>query len=127
MVVVGIACALAMAGCQNQAQTDAALGAGVGALAGQAIGHNSKGTLIGAGVGAGTGYIVGNEADKANTNRQMEADREAAGTYVVNVRNSNGSITPVTVRRSGNMWMGPNRELYTSPPTEEQLRAMYGR
>ncbi|GAB3760972.1 OmpA family protein [Ramlibacter monticola] len=36
---------------------DTAIGAGVGALAGAAIGQNGKGALIGAGVGAAGGYI----------------------------------------------------------------------
>ncbi|MCA9295628.1 MAG: glycine zipper 2TM domain-containing protein [Phycisphaerales bacterium] len=53
------------AGCQNDAQSGSLIGAGIGALAGQAIGHDTEGTLIGAGVGAGAGYIIGNESDKA--------------------------------------------------------------
>ena len=51
-------------GCESSAQTGTALGAGIGALAGQAIGGDTGGTLIGAGVGAGAGYIIGNEKDK---------------------------------------------------------------
>ncbi len=51
-------------GCQSSAQTGTALGAGIGALAGQAIGGSTEATLIGAGVGAGFGYIIGNEKDK---------------------------------------------------------------
>lgn len=52
-------------GCANDAQSGALLGAGLGALAGQALGHDSEATAIGAGIGAGAGYIVGNESDKA--------------------------------------------------------------
>jgi hypothetical protein len=52
-------------------------GAGLGAIIGQAIGHNTAGTLIGAGVGAGLGYIIGNEMDKQDaTNRQKASDAE---------------------------------------------------
>ncbi len=51
-------------GCETDAQNSALLGAAVGALAGQAIGRDTTGTLIGAGVGAGAGYAVGNESDK---------------------------------------------------------------
>ncbi len=40
------------------------LGAGGGALAGQAIGRNTESTLIGTAVGTVFGYIVGNEMDK---------------------------------------------------------------
>lgn len=55
---------LVLTGC-NDAQAGSLLGAGIGALAGQAIGGDTEATLIGAGVGAGAGYIVGNESDKA--------------------------------------------------------------
>ena len=51
-------------GCQSSAQTGTVLGAGIGALAGQAIGGDTGATLIGAAVGAGAGYIIGNEKDK---------------------------------------------------------------
>ena len=54
-------------------QRGAAIGAGVGALAGQAIGHNTEGTLIGAGVGTLLGAILGNAIDQ-----QQFAVREAA-------------------------------------------------
>lgn len=39
--------------------TGAAVGGGLGALAGQAIGGDTKSTLIGAGIGAGAGYLIG--------------------------------------------------------------------
>ena len=58
-------------GCGHQTASDdsvagksAILGAGLGALVGQAIGGDTGATLIGAGVGAGLGYILGNEKDK---------------------------------------------------------------
>lgn len=40
------------------------LGAGSGALVGQAIGRDSEATLIGTAVGGIFGYVVGNEMDK---------------------------------------------------------------
>jgi uncharacterized protein YcfJ len=54
-------------------QRGAAIGAGVGALAGQLVGRNTKSTLIGAGVGTLLGAIVGNAVDQ-----QHQAAREAA-------------------------------------------------
>jgi hypothetical protein len=51
-------------GCESRAQTGGLAGAGIGALAGQAIGGSTSATLIGAGIGAGAGYIIGNEQDK---------------------------------------------------------------
>lgn len=57
-------------GCQNDAQTGGLAGAGIGALAGQAIGGDTESTLIGAAVGGGAGYIIGNERDKAKARRE---------------------------------------------------------
>jgi YMGG-like Gly-zipper len=54
-------------------QRGAAVGAGMGALIGQAIGHNTKGTLIGLTAGTIFGALVGNAADQ-----QYQAARDAA-------------------------------------------------
>jgi hypothetical protein len=43
------------------------------------------------------------------------------------VQNSNGSMTPVTLRRADNgMYVGPKGEFYMGFPTIEQLRQLYG-
>uniref|UniRef100_UPI0035A86D1F YMGG-like glycine zipper-containing protein n=1 Tax=Mesorhizobium sp. LHD-90 TaxID=3071414 RepID=UPI0035A86D1F len=63
----GIACCLlvaGLAGCaaterEQRAGTGALVGAGVGALAGQAIGRDTRSTVIGAGTGALLGAVVG--------------------------------------------------------------------
>ncbi|MBC2854946.1 glycine zipper 2TM domain-containing protein [Cetobacterium sp. 2A] len=61
-LAMGILLGLTLMGCSNLNTTEksALVGAGVGALAGQAIGGNTAGTLIGAGVGALGGAAVGN-------------------------------------------------------------------
>ena len=93
--------------------------------------------LIGAAVGGGAGYIVGNEEDKAiaeqqrladrqYTAEQVEVARQMANTAIINVRNSNGSFTPVTLRRYGAHWIGPKGEHYMTLPTGDQLRPIYG-
>lgn len=57
--------AFLLASClSNKGQMGAVGGAGAGAILGQAIGHNTEGTLIGAAAGGLLGYIVGNEMDK---------------------------------------------------------------
>jgi hypothetical protein len=56
--------ALGLGGC-NKAQEGALLGAGIGAMAGHAIGHDAGSTVAGAAVGAGAGYIIGSESDRA--------------------------------------------------------------
>ena len=69
-IIAGLSVLLLMsAGCSSgdnepKAGRSALVGAGLGALAGQAIGGDSKATLIGAGIGAGVGYVIGNEKDK---------------------------------------------------------------
>jgi len=45
-------------------QRGAAIGAGIGALAGQAIGRDTEGTLLGAGIGTVAGAILGNAVDQ---------------------------------------------------------------
>ncbi len=120
---------LFVTGCENNAQTGAAIGglggAAIGALAGGHH-HAGEGALIGAAVGAGGGYIVGNESDKRQMNQQIYYTQQQANTVVVNITNSNGSVTPVTLQRSGNVWVGPRGEQYMSMPTVEQLRPIYG-
>ena len=108
-------------------------GAGLGAIIGHQSGHTAEGAAIGAGTGAVGGYILGNEKDKAQTQSQVNAAQAQANqamvqanTVIVNVTNSNGSITPVTLTRQGNLYVGPKGEQYTSVPTEEQLRKAYG-
>ena len=130
MAIIGVLAAgvfaVGLAGCQSDAQTGALVGGVGGAAAGQAIGGNTEGTLIGAAVGTGAGYIIGNESDKAKQSQRIAQTQEMANTTVVNVHNSNGSITPVTLRWSGNMWVGPGGEQYANVPTEDQLRTLYG-
>ncbi len=66
-------------GCATRGQTGALAGSGVGALVGQAIGHNTEATLIGGAVGTGVGYIIGNEVDKKKAERMSLADQ--SGNY----------------------------------------------
>jgi uncharacterized protein YcfJ len=49
----------------------AMIGGGIGALAGQAIGHNTESTLIGTGVGALGGLIIGNEVEHQNRRERL--------------------------------------------------------
>jgi len=61
LIVVGTGCE---SGNGKSSTKTALLGAGIGGLAGQAIGRSTGATLIGAGVGAGAGYLIGNQKDK---------------------------------------------------------------
>lgn len=67
VIALGLS-SMTLSGC-NDAQSGLLLGAGIGALAGQAIGHDTEATLIGTAIGGGAGYILGNESDKARHER----------------------------------------------------------
>ncbi len=108
-------------GCKSDAQTGALIGGAVGAGAGQAIGRNTESTLIGGAIGAGAGYLIGNQQDKKKAKSQEELN-----TVTVNVTNSNGSVTPVKLKKQGVGYVGPKGEYYDKLPTEEQLRPVYG-
>lgn len=74
--VTAVVLSAALAGCsqtpqQQQATTGAALGAAGGALVGQAIGRDTKSTLIGAGAGALLGAVVATSAGPQPGERQM--------------------------------------------------------
>lgn len=69
----GLACAPIPG--QERTGQGALIGGGLGALLGQAIGHNTQGTLIGMASGAILGALVGNAQDQSSA-----AARSAAGT-----------------------------------------------
>jgi hypothetical protein len=129
MILAAIVVSLGLAflvGCESDAQTGALIGTAAGAGVGQAIGRDTKSTLIGAGVGAAGGYMVGNEQDKKKTKTEMGELRQEMNTVTVNVTNSNGSVTPVTLRKQGVGYVGPRGEYYSSLPTSKQLKPVYG-
>jgi outer membrane lipoprotein SlyB len=135
---IGLAgCATTSDGGYSKASQNAVIGSLVGAGLGAVIGHQSgetgAGAAIGAAVGGAGGYVIGNEQDKSRNEfdkSQMRAETaqalQTANTVVINVSNSNGSITPVTLRRQGNLYVGPKGEFYPQLPTEAQLRQVYG-
>ncbi|MBN1391852.1 MAG: hypothetical protein JW947_03505 [Sedimentisphaerales bacterium] len=142
LIAAGVSLGLIFScGCESDAQTGALIGTAAGAGIGQAIGRDTGSTLIGAGVGGGAGYMIGNESDKKKTKAEMESLRQQniqmqqqnaqiqqqTSTVTVNIMNSNGSITPVTLRREGVVYIGPRGETYPTMPTQEQLKqAGYG-
>ena len=91
-MVALLACACPQGQERYNTQRGAAIGAGVGAIAGQAIGRNTEGTLLGAGIGTLLGAIVGNAVDQS-----YQASREAAMTNkrVVYYDNQGGAIEAI--------------------------------
>ena len=83
-VLVGLTATLVLlSGCENMsdAQRSSAIGAGLGALAGVAIGDSGKSAAIGAGVGALGGYIWSNQM--AQKKAAMEQATAGTGVDVV--------------------------------------------
>ena len=130
MVAVLSATIWLQGGCESSGQTGALLGsaagAGVGALVGHQSGKTAEGALIGGAVGGGAGYIIGSEKDKKQAAAERESLREEMNTVTVNVTCSNGSIVPVKLRKDGIGYRGPRGEFYSSLPTSEQLKPIYG-
>lgn len=52
---------------------------------------------------------------------------QPGGSVVVNVPNSDGTYTPVTLVKYNNGYIGPQGEFYSGNPTVDQLRTLYGR
>ena len=113
-------------GCESDAQTGAAMGGLMGAGVGQLAGRHTESTLIGGAIGTGAGYIIGNESDKAKTQSRMYTMQDNINSQLVNVRNSNGSIVQVRLKREGVGWLGPRGEYYPALPSSQQLRPVYG-
>ncbi len=101
-----------------------------GAIIGGIIGYQSHEEGEGAAIGAtlfGVGELL-RQID--NSNGCPEAVKHGHNDkikeiYIIQVHNSNGSITPVELTKEGNIYIGPKGEQYEKLPTEEDLKA-YG-
>ena len=58
---------------------------------------------------------------------QCASSTKAEDVFTVNIPNAKGTYTPVTLKRSGNGFIGPQGEFYTEFPRVEQLKVMYGK
>ena len=127
LVLAGFALATVfVGGCETDAQNTALLGTAVGAGVGALAGGDTESALVGAAVGGGVGYIAGNESDKKKTQQEIAAVRAEQNVVTVWITNSNGSKVPVRLVKDGPGYIGPRGEHYTTLPTEEQLRPVYG-
>lgn len=111
----------------NTTGSGAAVGGAAGAGAGIIAGNNisglsrSEGALIGGAIGALAGGAHGRQQEQIN---RLDSQQN---TYVVNVNNSNGSVTPVQLRRvNQGQWQGPRGEIYDGIPSSSQLKPVYG-
>ena len=104
---------------QRSTAIGAGLGGGIGAIAGNNI--DGLSSTEGAIAGAVIGGLIGNQSGRQQD--QINSLQTQVNQNVVNVRNSNGSVTPVILHRSGTGWQGPRGEVYTNLPTEGQFEA----
>ena len=115
-----------MAGCETQGQSGALIGTGIGAGVGALAGGSTEATLIGGAIGGGAGYIIGNEGDKKQQRQEMQNIRQEMNNVIVNITNSNGSVSQVRLTKSGTGYTGPRGEFYDHLPTEAELKPVYG-
>ena len=78
-------------------QKGAAIGAGIGALLGQAIGRDTEGTLLGAGIGTVIGAIAGNAVDQ---DHQAARDAAMLNKRVVYVDDQGRAVEAIPVQSS---------------------------
>jgi hypothetical protein len=98
----------------------------IGAIIGGIIGHQSNEDGEGAAVGAA---VLGVAELLSQTDQQCKAReraRKASEQVVVEIHNSNGSTTPVRLKKKDGVYIGPKGERYDHLPTEEQLKPLYG-
>jgi hypothetical protein len=56
----------------------------------------------------------------------VQVEPPPPATVTINIQNSNGSFTPVTLHPVGSQWVGPRGEYYDALPSIGQLRPVYG-
>jgi uncharacterized protein YcfJ len=143
-VIIASVLVLSGGGCANMQESGTGIGAltgaGLGVVLGNQLGHGAargRSQLVGGAIGAGVGGLLGNQwgqgrdfqtqqvAQQGQTQAQMAQMQAQLNSVTVNVTNSNGSITPVTLMRSGTGFVGPRGEFYGAMPSESQLK-VYG-
>jgi uncharacterized protein YcfJ len=78
-------------------QKGAAIGAGIGALLGQAIGQDTEATLLGAGIGTVVGAIAGNAVDQ---DHQAARDAAMLNKRVIYVDGQGRAVEAIPVQSS---------------------------
>jgi hypothetical protein len=80
------------------------------------------------------GYAVIPENEIEKYKQQKEVTKSTAPVtnvtgeeYIVNVPDSDGTFTPVKLKKSNNGYTGPQGEFYQGHPSIEQLKVLYGK
>ncbi|MHC4623054.1 MAG: hypothetical protein ACYS4W_04040 [Planctomycetota bacterium] len=129
IVVVGILLPVVCGGCSglllSPIYNAALLGGGIGGIIGYQSGEAAAGALLGAAI-LGTGEVLKQTDQLAKGEDPKDCGCRGEEKIVVEITNSNGSITPVELKRKGCDYIGPKGEHYKELPTEDQLRPVYG-
>ena len=99
-----------------------------GTIIGGIVGYQSHEEGEGAAIGAGL-FVVGEllkQGDRHHKEREREYKEKRSENVTVEIHNSNGSITPVKLKKKDGGYIGPKGERYDQLPTEEQLKPLYG-
>lgn len=95
LVLLPVAAALALAGCENMSEREkgTAQGAGIGAVAGAAIGAAAGGKAgQGAVIGGAVGAVAGNLWSKRMEDKRREMERTTAGTGIEVARTADNQL-----------------------------------
>jgi hypothetical protein len=135
LIITLVISSLILCGCNEELQLHPIYQQAItGAIVGGIIGYQSEEPGEGAALGAvvlGVGALL-EQTDKgtcSSDNEEEYSDEDFDSpkeVFVVNVHNSNGSITPVEIEKREDAYFGPKGELYEQLPTEEQLKPVYG-
>jgi hypothetical protein len=132
-LVLSVGCASMDSGYREnrEAVNGAVIGTAVGTGLGMTLGNNTElgrtwGGLGGAAMGGLAGGYVGDQMKEQKQDQQQHGQLvDQMNSFTVNVKNSNGSITPVMIRRVGPFFIGPRGEYYSEMPTVGQLGKVY--
>ncbi len=100
-----------------------------GALIGGIVGYQSDEPGEGAAIGAaifGIGELLKQSDRLSQKEREHKHKEKNVEQIVIKIHNSNGSVTPVELKKDGSAYIGPKGEHYDELPTEEQLKPVYG-
>jgi hypothetical protein len=133
IIIALVVSLISLGGCGEGMKASDIYGASLtGAVVGGIIGYQSHEEGEGAAIGAalfGVGELLNQLDNLDDDDDECDDDDDHDGRkeiYVIQIHNSNGSITPIEVEKKGNTFIGPKGEHYEALPTEEQLKPVYG-
>ncbi len=93
LLVVFLASCAGTTNTEIKTKEGALVGAGIGAILGQAIGHNRQSTLVGAGIGAALGGLGGSQVGAYMDRQEAALNNAVAASDAASVRRSQDVLT----------------------------------